>query len=192
MWDERYGKGPIWIGDPNIHVAEELGDLPPGRALDLACGEGRHALWLARRGWEVEAVDVSPVAIARGAEQADRDGVRVRWKVADVAEMPLPRAAYDLVLLAYVHVPDDILRDVLRRAAAALRPGGTLLSVGHDRDNLDHGVGGPPDAALLHRPWRIEQILHDAGLDVLAGGQRLRPVEEGTAIDAVVRAGRER
>src|SRR5690554_2454778 len=104
-WDARYREADrLWSAEPNVFVVEEAADLAPGRALDLAAGEGRNAVWLARRGWNVEAVEFSTVAIARGREVARRAGVEITWTHADV-RAPLDLEPADLVLLAYLHLP---------------------------------------------------------------------------------------
>lgn len=153
-WDQRYRETALlWTTGPNQWVREHTADLPPGRALDLASGEGRNALWLAERGWLVTAVDFSTVGTDKArdlAESRDTDAAdRVRWVVDDVVDHT-PEQQYDLVLVIYLHLPADQRRTALQHAAAALAPGGTLLVVGHHSDNLTHGVGGPPDATVLY------------------------------------------
>ena len=169
-WDARYAASPdlVWTGEPNRFVVEELAPLPPGTALDLAAGEGRNAVWLAANGWRVTAVDFSPVAVERGRRLAEERAVSVRWQVGDVLEYVPPAEAFDVVLVAYLHLPAAELTGVLSRARTALAPGGTLLVVGHDVTNLTDGVGGPPDPGLLYTPDGIV-----AGLD----GLRIRRAE---------------
>src|SRR5215470_17474277 len=116
--------------------------MTPGRALDLACGEGRHAVWLAGLFWEVRAVDWSDVAIAKGRQLAERHAVAVDWTVADLTSyVPEPEAA-DLVLVFYLQLPAEERTPILRKAAGAVAPGGTFLLVAHDLSNLEHGCGG--------------------------------------------------
>jgi len=185
-WDRKYArKELLWSVEPNRFVAEGLADLPPGRALDLACGEGRNALWLASRGWKVEAVDFSSVAVSR-ARELDREGA-VEWEVADLVSYPLPEGEADLVLVSYLHLPPAQMRPLLARAARALAPGGTLFFVGHDRENLEHGTGGPQDPAILHTPGEVADAL--AGLEIVRAERVTRPVGEETAIDTLVVAG---
>ena len=193
-WDERYRERElVWSADPNEFVARETADLPPGRALDLAAGEGRNAIWLAGRGWEVEAVEFSPVAIDKGRRLAEHAGVEVDWTLADVTEAPdLVRA--DLVLLIYLHLPQPQADEVLRSAAGLVRPGGTLLVVGHARRNLTDGYGGPPDPALLAQPEEVAAVLADAGLEVERAEEVVRTVDTDDgpreAIDLLVRGRR--
>ena len=152
-WDRRHAsREPIESVDPDPLLVREASTLRPGRALDLACGDGRNAVWLARRGWRVVAVDFSPVALERASSLAERAGVSVEWVRHDLLGWTPPERAYDLVTLIYLHVGPDERRDVLRGAAAAVAPGGRLLVVGHHRRNLDEGTGGPQDPRVLYEP----------------------------------------
>lgn len=190
-WDARYAAadGLVWSAEPNRFVVRELAGLAPGRALDIAAGEGRNSVWLAERGWQVTALDFSSVALNRGRELAAQRGVEVTWVEADVCRYPLPEAAFDLVLVAYLQLPADDLAGVLRRAAGALAPGGRLLVVGHDRTNLTEGVGGPQDPARLYTPDEVVAALNGL-LRVHLAETATRPVvTEGgtaTALDTVV------
>ncbi len=134
FWDGRYGEQDrIWSGAPNVALVREVTGLPPGRALDLGCGEGADAVWLAQRGWRVTAADISQVALDRAAEEAERAGVadRIEWRRHDLATS-FPDGSYDLVSASYLHSPVQLPREeVLRKAAAAVVPGGTLLITGH-------------------------------------------------------------
>jgi len=194
QWDELYaGTELVWTAEANRFVVEELAGLTAGRALDLGTGEGRNAIWLAERGWQVTAVDFSAVGLAKAAELAARRGVTgVRWVEADLREYQPGPAAYDLVLLAYVHLPPDEFGALLQMAASALAPGGTLLVVGHDVDNIAHGHGGPQDPRILHRVQDVVAAL--PGLAIQRAEQARRPVLTGdgerAAIDSVVRAQR--
>ena len=186
MWDERYAAaGRVWSAGPNREVETIVGDWPPGRAVDLGAGEGRHALWLTERGWRVTAVDFSAVGIARGEAEARRRGLAVEWVVDDVTTwQPAEPGSCDLVLVAYLHVPGD----VLHRVGRWLAPGGALVVVGHARRNLTEGVGGPQDPALLHTPEQLRAGA--AGLEVERLEEVLRPTEAGDAIDVVMVARR--
>ncbi len=186
-WDRRYaGSDLVWTDEANRFVAAELAGLAPGRALDLGCGEGRNAVWLAARGWRVTGVDFSAVALDKARSLAAARGVDVDWVCADVLTHAVDPAGYDLVLLAYLQLPADGRRRVLRTAAGALAPGGTLLVVAHDLANLDGGVGGPRDPDVLYTPeWVTGEL---AGLPIGAARRVDRPVEGGTAIDTLVRA----
>jgi SAM-dependent methyltransferase len=192
-WNERYAAGGlVWGEAPNRFVAAETAGLTPGTALDLACGEGRNAVWLAERGWRVTAVDYADVAIARARQLAARRGVEVELVVGDVLTAPLATRAHDLVVVAYLQLPPHERRTVLERAADALAPGGTLLLVGHDLRNHAEGHGGPKDPSLLWTADDVVAILAAHGLEIERAGEVLRSVEEAPrpAIDTLVRARR--
>ncbi|MFC7217494.1 class I SAM-dependent methyltransferase [Streptomyces polyrhachis] len=191
-WDDRYADADlVWGAEPNRWVARETGPLPPGRALDLAAGEGRNALWLAGRGWRVTAVDFSSVGVERGrrltAEAPAEVGGRVTWVCADVLAYEPERGAYELVLLSYLHLPAGERGPALRTAAGALAPGGSLLVVGHDTTNLTEGTGGPKDARVLFTPADVLADLAGAGLEAVRAERVLRPVPQpdGRTVDAV-------
>lgn len=192
-WDERYrAKELVWGGQPNRWVVEETGDLPPGRALDLACGEGRNALWLAARGWRVRAVDFSAVALekARTLATADPDvASRVAWINADATTYTSTEPV-DLALLCYLQLPAAQRRAAVRAAAAALAPGGRLIVIGHDSTNLADGTGGPQDPAVLFTAADIAGDLDSTGLRIDRADAVARPVDGAArpAIDALVRA----
>lgn len=190
-WDLRYAEAElVWSADANRFLVAETAELDPGRALDLACGEGRNAVWLAARGWDVVAVDFSQVAVEKARRRAEHEGVSLELVCADLLEYEPARAAYDLVVVLYLQIPADERRVVLARAADAVAPGGTFLLVGHDSTNLTHGTGGPRDAAVLYTPDEIAAEL--PGLVVERAERVLRDVEgaERPAIDALVRARR--
>lgn len=188
-WDERYSSdGYTWKTEPNQFVAAELADLAPGRALDLAAGEGRNSVWLAGRGWHVTAVDFSRTGLAKGRKLAAERGVDVDWVVADLLGYVPAAAAFDLVLIAYLHLEPPSRAVVLGRAAAALAPGGTLFMVGHDVANLTEGTGGPQDPAVLYTAGALRADL--AGLNILRAQQVRRIVpnkgNNDTAVDTLV------
>ena len=188
-WDRRYsGAENLWSAKPNRFLVAEVAELAPGRALDLACGEGQNAIWLASLGWRVRGVDYSEVAIAKARARAARDGVEVEFLCEDLVEHEPEPAAFDLVLLLYLHFSAAERRLVLERAAGALAPGGTLVLIGHDLLNLTEGVGGPSDPTLLFTPADIAAEL--PGLEIEKAERVLRDVagEERPAIDALVRA----
>jgi SAM-dependent methyltransferase len=190
-WDKRYASVEnLWAVKPNRFLVAEVGDLDPGRALDLACGEGQNAIWLATLGWEVTGVDYSEVAISKARARAARDGVRVDFLCADLLSYEPELAAFELVLLLYFHIPAEERRQVLAKAAAALAPGGTFLAIGHDRTNLTNGVGGPSDPDLLCTPDELASEL--PGLEIEKATTILRDIvgEERNAIDNLVRARR--
>jgi SAM-dependent methyltransferase len=192
-WDRRYEDKPLyWGARPNRFVEAEAGGLPPGRALDLACGEGRNAVWLAEQGWDVTGVDFSPVAIEKAGRLAAERGVDVELVVDDVVTCPLDDGAFDLVLVAYLQLPPDEWAQVVVRAARAVAAGGTLLMVGHALRNLTEGTGGPSTAAVLWEHESIARSLVSAGLRVERAEEGLRDVDGAPrpAVDALVRARR--
>ncbi|MEX2291040.1 MAG: class I SAM-dependent methyltransferase [Mycobacteriales bacterium] len=190
QWDERYAAAQQWSDEPNALAASILGQLPPGRALDLAAGEGRMALWLARRGWQVSALDFSPVGLERGKARAQALGVDVDWQVADATTADLTAGHFDLVLVLYLHLPRAALLPVLTRAAAAVAEGGRLLVLGHDRDNLKRGVGGPQDEDLLYDHDLLAAAAEELAVERLE--QVGRTVEDATAVDTLLVAHRPR
>ena len=162
-WDERYAASElVWSATPNQFVAAELADLPPGRALDLAAGEGRNALWLADRGWDVTAVDFSLVGLDKGRALLERQpggrDLHVDWVHADVLSYEPGPVPYDLALVAYLQLVADERRTAVRRAFGALREGGTFFLVAHDATNLTEGTGGPTDPVVL---YTAEEVLAD-------------------------------
>ena len=159
--------------------------MTPGRALDVGAGEGRHAIWLAKQGWAVTAIDFSTVGIERG--RAASDYGAIEWLVEDIRSWTPPAGVtYDLVLVAYIHLADDIHG----RVAGWLAPGGTLLVIGHALRNLTEGVGGPQDPRLLHREDELRAAA--TGLRIEQLGEILRPTSNGVAIDLLLVARRER
>jgi len=190
-WNRRYTeKELVWSAEPNQFLVQEISELAPGRAIDLAAGEGRNAVWLAERGWRVTAVDYSRVGLDKARQIAKARGVDVEWVEADLLEFAPQPGGFDLVLLLYLQLPWNWMRDVVQGAARAVAPGGTFLLVGHDRKNLDHGHGGPKDPDVLYTPRELTAELGE--LQVIEADRRQRSVDtdEGsaTAIDCLVRA----
>ena len=188
-WDERYAAAElVWSAGPNQFVESELADLPPGRALDLACGEGRNARWLAGRGWQVTAMDFSSVAVAKARSLYDD----VDWQVGDALTAKLP-ARLDLVVIAYLQIPAGERTVVMRRAFEALRHGGRLLVVAHDSTNIAEGTGGPQAPDVLYTAEDVLGDLVGHEFVVVKAGRVERVVKgvdehgsDGTALDALV------
>src|SRR5579875_499379 len=192
-WDARYaGEELLWRAEPNQFLVEEVAELPPGRALDVACGEGRNAIWLAEHGWNATGVDFSEVALAKARRLADQRAVTVDWINADLLQWTPVAGAFDLVIVFYLQLPAAQRRQVYRRMATGVAPGGTMLVVGHDLDNLAHGYGGPRDASVLFSPQDVAEDL--SSLRIVKAQQVRRAVQtdqgEAWAIDALVRATR--
>ncbi len=207
-WDERYARSElVWGAPPNDtvvelvyglrrHAAQEADGLP--RALDLACGEGRNALWLATHGWLVRAVDFSQVGLDKGATVATRLSRSVRsritWQCADVTDLDAAGVdgPFELVLMFFLHLPAGRRRAVLAAAARRLAPEGTLLVLGHDSTNIADGFGGPQDPAILFTPEDVVADLAATSPDmrIRIAERVLRPTEGADAIDALVVATR--
>jgi SAM-dependent methyltransferase len=160
-WNLRYAEAESPFADAvNPLVVDGLADLPPGRALDLAAGQGRHALWLARRGWRVTAVDFSAVGVERGMRDTAAEGLPVEWVVEDVYRYEMPENAFDLVLIAYFHPDPGEEQRVYADAVDALVPGGRLLVLGrHVADIGRDGGRGPRDAAYRYTPEGLAGVL---------------------------------
>lgn len=157
-WDDLYAAATaehgVWARSAPRVVAEIVGDLPAGRALDLGCGEGRVTRLLLERGWTVTAVDFSAEALKVARRLAKTGADRVTWVHADVTRLP-PQPGQDLVVVTYLHLPEPDLRHVLATAVASLVPGGTLLVLGHDVEHIATGGHGPADASVLYSPERL-------------------------------------
>ena len=189
-WNARYAASDlVWGAEPNRFVAAELGDLAAaGRALDLACGEGRNSIWLATRGWRVTGVDYSDVAIERARKLSGERGVAVDWVCDDVTRYGPDAGDFRLAIVLYLQIPAEERRRALAHAAQALEPGGTLFCVGHARRNLAEGTGGPQDPAVLWEPDEVAAELEALGLVVARAEHVQRPVEtQDGCVDALVR-----
>lgn len=154
FWDARYSSAhSLWSGNPNRQLVTEAAGLAPGTALDAGAGEGADAIWLAERGWQVTAVDVSGVALGRAAEHAAKAGdevaARIRWQREDLRDWIPPERAYDLVTSQYLHLPGTLRSTLLARLAAAVRDGGTLLIVGHHPMDLETTLQRPNHPELM-------------------------------------------
>ena len=135
-WDARYNEreGTMWSGRPNGRLVAEVADSAPGRALDIGCGEGADAIWLAGRGWTVTAIDVSDVALGRARQAAERAGVSVEWICGDALRASLPARSFDLVSMQYPALPKSAGDPAVQTLLDSVRPGGLLLAVYHDLD----------------------------------------------------------
>lgn len=165
-WDARYSTGRLWSTEPNRWVVHELSGVAPGRAIDVACGEGRNAIWLAEQGWSVVAVDFSAVALERARRsaaeaEASLGPLDIEWVAADITQEGTVTSQYDLALVSYVHLEAYERTPLLRAAARTLGPEGTLLVIGHDATNLAEGHGGPQDAELLYSAKDVASDLQD-------------------------------
>lgn len=194
-WDRRYAdRELIWTAEPNRFLVQETAKLEPGRALDLACGEGRNSVWLAAQGWEVTGVDFSGVALEKARGLAQARGASAQWVTADLLSYAPDRRAFELVLVFYLQVPAAERQIVVRAAAEAVAPGGVLLLVAHDSRNLDQGYGGPQDPQVLYTAADVVADIDGCGLEIERAELVKRPVStpdgEQTALDVLVRAHR--
>lgn len=188
QWNARYAEAAeksdtVWSLSPNAWIADTVGHLDPGTAVDLGAGEGRNALWLASLGWEVTAVDFSSVGLATGAARAAELGVDIQWVTADATTWVSPQQV-DLVVIAYLQLPADDLSRAISNAVGYLAPGGTLAVIGHDVDNLTRGVGGPRSTDMLYSVDAVRAAA--AGLEIVEARQFDRVSEQGTAIDTIL------
>lgn len=178
-WDERYAESPrVWSGEPNGALVAEIEAVPPGRALDVGCGEGADAVWLALSGWDVTALDVSGVALDRAQAAAEAAGASVRWLHAGLLNADLPAGGFDLVSAQYpalLRTPADEAEHAL---LAAVAPGGTLLVVHHADVDREHAKerGFDPDDYVS--PDNVAALL-DSDWNVLVNERRPRHVEGG-------------
>jgi SAM-dependent methyltransferase len=138
-WDVRYSEhdGSMWSGRPNGRLVAEVADLRPGRALDIGCGEGADAIWLAHRGWAVTAIDISEVAVGRARAAGERAAAAVEWLCGDALRTPFAAHSFDLVSMQYPALPKAAGVAAVRALLETVRPGGLLLAVYHDLDD-DH------------------------------------------------------
>lgn len=211
FWEELYGSAEtVWSGLPNPQLVAEAEGLTPGRALDVGCGEGGDALWLAGRGWQVTAVDISTTALQRGGMHAAAAGAdvagRITWVHADLTAAgadgvrgPADAGAFDLVSAQFMHLPSAARATLHTRLAVAVAPGGTLLVVGHHKSEheLDTARWAVPD--LFFTAAQVAATLDPTHWEVTACETRARTVPdphggdaEVTVHDAVLAARRRR
>jgi SAM-dependent methyltransferase len=197
FWDDRYRSAPaLRSGRPHRHLVAHASDLPAGAAADIGCGEGADAIWLATRGWQVTAIDLSVVALERGARAAAALGAevagRITWQHADVASWDPGHDRFDLASAQFLHLPPGRMAAVRQTMARSVRAGGTLLIVGHHPSDLDTDIGRPSKPELF---CTAEELA--AGLDplqwdiVVAAVEREEPGPDGTQIavrDALMKA----
>ncbi|HEY0216997.1 MAG TPA: class I SAM-dependent methyltransferase [Cellulomonas sp.] len=200
FWEDRYRTGPqIWSGRPNPQLVDEVSDLPPGSAVDIACGEGGDALWLAGRGWRVLAVDLAATALQRVEAAAAQAGPeiadRVRTQRSDVGEWEPGDERFDLVTTHFLHLPPQERAVAFARMSGAVAPGGTLLVVAHHASDLHTSIGRPDLPELFFDPAEVVAALDPARWEVVTAEARPRTASDpdGAQVeirDTVVRARR--
>ncbi|MCQ4120392.1 class I SAM-dependent methyltransferase [Rhodococcus tibetensis] len=198
FWDERYSStGAVWSGNPNPRVVEQLASVTPGRALDIGCGEGADVIWLAANGWDATGVDVSMVALDRAAARAAEAGAAVAahttWQQVDIRSWEPPAGQFDLVSAQFMQLPEPTRGDLHRRLAAAVRPGGHLLIVGHHPADLKTSVGRPDVPDIMFTAEQVAAALEPESWEILVCAAPEREIQdpEGNLVaiqDAVLHA----
>lgn len=195
-WDDKYrSRDQLFSGAPNGVLVTEAADLQPGQALDVGCGEGADALWLARRGWQVTAVDISEIALQRAAATAGDLADRVAWARADLTATPPPAGAFELVSVQYFPLPYQADHTAIRRLLNAVSPGGTLLVGSHDLADFPADHERDFDPSDYYQPADIAKLLdHNWTVQVNETRPRTAPQPAGThhVHDIVLRARRQR
>jgi SAM-dependent methyltransferase len=200
-WDARYASAPaIWSGRPNPQLVAEAADLAPSTALDAGCGEGADAVWLAERGWQVTAVDISAVALQRAADHARSRGPdvagKITWRRADLTKDVELEERFRLVSAQFLQLPQPDRDALHRRLADLVAPGGTLLLVGHHPSDLETAAHvRPRHGDVLFLPEEITALLEPTSWTVVAAESRPRTMIDGDGstlhvADAVVVARR--
>jgi SAM-dependent methyltransferase len=195
-WDARYREREeaMWSGRPNGRLVAEIADLAPGRALDIGCGEGADAIWLARRGWTVTAIDISDVALCRARDAAERACATVEWVCGDALQTPFPAGSFDLMSMQYPALPKAAGEAAVRTLLDAVRPGGLLLAVYHDladehREHMKSQGFDPADYVDADDLGRL--LVDDFTLELHAVEARIDPPPGTPHIaDVVLRARR--
>lgn len=187
-WDDRYAsKEQWWSGNPNATLVQECSGLPPGRSLDVGCGEGADTLWLASRGWTASGADVSQVAVERCRAKAADAGLTATFEQVDIRDWTPPTDTYDLVHAHFMHFPPDIRTPLFEAMAAAVVPGGSILIVGHHPKDTEHRAHGRADS--YYGPEELAALL--PGWEVVTSDAREREHPNGMTVhDTVFRARR--
>jgi SAM-dependent methyltransferase len=195
-WEERYRSSEqIWSGAPNPQLVAEAAGLTPGTAVDVGCGEGADAIWLAGRGWRVTGVDFATAALGRAAAHAAPLGLEIDWVHSDVTAWDPGAARFDLVSAQFMHLPPEPRAALFARLAGAVAPGGTLLIVGHDLTDLDTDVPRTPIPERFFTAAEVAATLDPDRWEIVAAERRPRTTldpegHEATIHDAVLNARR--
>lgn len=195
-WDARYcqQEGALWSGRPNGRFVVEVEGLSPGRALDVGCGEGADAIWLARAGWTVSAIDISEVALSRARAAADVAGVDVEWIRGDALQTAFPAGAFDLVSMQYPALPKAAGAISVMTLLNTVRPGGVLLAIYHDLDHehREHMKSRGSDPADYVDADELAHLLtDDFTVEIHAVEPRIDPPPDSPHVaDVILRARR--
>ncbi|HEY6525985.1 MAG TPA: methyltransferase domain-containing protein [Solirubrobacteraceae bacterium] len=200
-WDDRYaGHRHVWSGRPNPYLLTEVTGLAPGRAIDVGCGEGADAIWLARQGWEVTGADVSPVGLERAAGNADAAGPeiaqRITWRQVDLfTDEWTPLGSYALVTSQYLHLPPEVRGQSMQRLGEAVGPAGDLLVTAHHPSDLEIPGLRPHMPELFCTAEELGAFLEPESWEIVTAGAPERSVTgpEGTPVtirDTVLHARR--
>ena len=184
MWNDRYRESETVFGhEANQLLVDVVESFDRGSALDLGCGQGRNALWLAEQGFAVTGLDLSPVAIEQAQVRASELGLDATFETVDLLTWDPAGKEWDLVVLAYLHLPADMRRTVHAAAQRAMAPGGRIVVLAHHLENLSTGTSGP-----RHPDWLFteEQLADDfSGLEIVRNEQVVRKGVHGDALDVV-------
>lgn len=195
-WDARYNEHDqaIWSGRPNGRLVAEVAGLTAGRALDVGCGEGADAIWLARNGWTVTAIDISDVAVSRARKAAELAGATIDWVCGDALQATLPAHSFDLLSMQYPALPKAAGEAAVRALLDTVRPGGLLLAVYHDLDDeqREHMASRGVDPADYVGADDLVQLLgDDFTVELNVVEPRIDPPPDTPHVaDAVLRARR--
>jgi SAM-dependent methyltransferase len=188
-WDRRYAEHP-WPSEPDQALVELVEPLAPGAALDLGCGPGRNAIWLARQGWDVTGVDASAVGLAQATRRAADEGVSIRTVQDDLRTYePAPRS-FDLVVLANIHEAEPERSRLFGKAAEAVAPRGHLFVIGHHLESL--GRAGPPHPDLLYTEEDLRHAYPGLRVTRLERSERSGVAGEPGPVDLILWAVRDR
>jgi SAM-dependent methyltransferase len=178
LWDERYSQAAYLYGkEPNDFLVEATSSMPPGRVLCLAEGQGRNAVYLAGRGYQVTGVDSSAVGLAKAQQLASARGVKITTIVADLSEFTIQPNSWEAIVSIFCHLPPALRADIHRQVVAGLRPGGVLVLEAYTPRQLAFNTGGPPTADLMMDLPTLRQELQ--GLDFLFAAELERDIHEG-------------
>ncbi|MHB1504452.1 MAG: class I SAM-dependent methyltransferase [Acidimicrobiales bacterium] len=186
-WDLRYAENE-WPNEPDSLLVELAGGLTPGTALDLGCGPGRNAIWLATQGWHVTGVDASAVGLDQARQRAKSAGVSLDLVQGDLLSYEPPMSYFDLVVIANIHLLSPEREHFFATASSAIAPGGHLFLVGHHLDSL--GKAGPPDPARLYTEELLQGAFPSLTVEPLMRHERPRGDDGDPLIDVVLWATR--